>query len=96
MMRDWYGVTGKAGIERRKGSLYQSRCISHALSVTLHQSAAQVLRMRPAARQEGRVLPALRREAAARAKEKMDRINKINKIQTEISFAVFASILLIM
>jgi hypothetical protein len=38
MMRDWYGVTGKAGIERRKGSLYQSRLISHVLSVTHFQS----------------------------------------------------------
>jgi hypothetical protein len=40
--------------------------------------------MRPAARQEGYVLPALRRQAAAGPKEKMDRISRIESQDQEI------------
>jgi hypothetical protein len=43
--------------------------ISSPLSRHVYEFVAPMLRMRTTARQEGRVLPALRRKAAARAEE---------------------------
>jgi DNA-directed RNA polymerase subunit RPC12/RpoP len=84
MSRDWYGVTGNAGFERRTSPPYQSRFIRHAASVTYFQSLNLLRRCfecgQPVGRKEIFCPRCGAKQPREPKQELIDRINRIYKI----------------